>query len=123
MGCILLVDDDAQVAEALQGLLEFDGHEVAWAPDGDAAVFAVAGSAFDLVLTDLLLPDRDGLAMLLDLRRRQRNLPIIAMSGGGHAGREDLLRSARFLGADRVLAKPFRWAELQAAVGAVLAAQ
>ena len=76
---------------------------------------------FDLVITDLIMPEKEGLETIMALRRQSPTTKIIAMSGGGRNSGKDYLAIARLLGAQRTLAKPFSNAELLAAVADVLA--
>lgn len=114
------MDDD----EALRGLvtrvLTAAGYEVAAAPDGATGLRLWRESGADLVLTDLHMPDTNGIEVLLELRGFAPTLPVIAMSGGQRALDLDLLGSARLLGAVNILAKPFTRDELLSAVAAAL---
>jgi CheY-like chemotaxis protein len=115
---ILIVDDDDQIREMLQLLLEAGGHRVEVAADGKVASRLIADRVFDLVLTDVLMPERDGLEFIGEVRKIQPAMKIIAMSGGGHIARESYLKIAKAFGANAVLEKPFSNAELMAAVAA-----
>jgi len=119
---ILLVDDDVGVRQIAQQTLEGVGHRVVCAGDGRAASRAMAADAFDLVITDLLMPDRDGLELIEELRRSYPGVRIIAMSGGGRVSAEEYLLIAKFLGANGLLGKPFHPRQLLAAVEQALAA-
>ena len=76
---------------------------------------------FDLVITDLIMPEKEGLETIADIRRACSDMPIIAISGGGRLGPNDYLETARFIGADATLAKPFARTELINTVDALLA--
>ena len=76
---------------------------------------------FDLVITDLIMPEKEGLETIADIRKSCADLPIIAISGGGRVGPMDYLETARFIGADATLAKPFGRQELITTVAELLA--
>lgn len=120
MSHILLVDDDAQVLDVLSEMLHLEGHTVARAMNGLEAIDAMAEESFDLVITDLLMPEKEGLETIADLRTQRGNIPIIAISGGGRIGPMDYLETARFIGADATLAKPFARDELISVVTELL---
>ena len=103
-------------------MLEQAGYQVASAADGIAGAQCLAQKAFDLVLTDMLMPERDGLEFITDIRKKHPRTRIIAMSGGGHIPSEKYLKMAHGLGAHRMLGKPFTQEELLAAVATALAA-
>jgi CheY-like chemotaxis protein len=117
---VLVVDDVAPIQQVLQGLLQFMGHTVTCASTGKRAIELLQQHAFDLVITDVLMPDGDGLEVMLAIRKVQPHVRVIAMSGGGmHLGAEDCLRVAKAMGAEAVLVKPFGHAQLVAAVDQV----
>jgi CheY-like chemotaxis protein len=120
---ILLVEDDDAVREILRKALVSAGHEVEEAANGDLAIAAYRRRSSNLVITDLVMPEKDGLEAIIELRRLDPAVKIIAMSGGGRTlGPGQLyLESARLFGALRILAKPFTPAALLTAVADVLA--
>ena len=120
MARILLVDDDPLVRETLRQGLESDGHTVIEAPDGEEALAAFDTHAVDLVITDIVMPGREGLETIMALRRREPDVNIIAISGGSGANGIDYLSLARKFGARNVLSKPFRKNEILAAVNEAL---
>ena len=122
MARILLVEDDEAVREILRKALVFAGHAVDEASNGDVALAAYRRKAADLVITDLVMPDKDGLETIMALRRLDPAVKIIAMSGGGRTlGSGQLyLETARSIGAREILAKPFTGAALLQAVNQVL---
>jgi CheY-like chemotaxis protein len=119
---ILLVEDDDAVRVMLRKMLVSAGYEVEEASNGDVALTAYRRQACDLVITDLVMPAKDGLELIIDLRRLDPVAKIIAMSGGGRSlGPGQLyLESARTFGALRVLSKPFSASALLKAVSDVL---
>jgi DNA-binding response OmpR family regulator len=104
---ILIVDDDAAVRASLQYLLEADGHEVL--PAGNSADARVLYDTRrpHIVITDLVMPGKAGTELIAELRAAAPALRIIAMSGGGRTGTDDVLQVARARGADAVVEKPF----------------
>jgi len=97
------------------------GYDVVEAANGLEGLEIQRQEHFDLVLTDLIMPEKEGLETIQELRKRRADLKIIAMSGGGRGSGLDYLVMARQLGADRVLAKPFSNQELLKTVEGVLA--
>jgi DNA-binding response OmpR family regulator len=104
---ILLVEDDDQLRGMLKLLLTSAGYEVSEATNGKRVCDMHQQQRFDLVITDLVMPDIDGLAVIMELRRIDRDVRIIAMSGGGQGKGEGYLRIAQKLGAHLTLSKPF----------------
>ncbi len=120
MAHILLVDDEDALRSVLRRVLVREGHEVVEATNGREAMEQLRDKPFDLMITDLFMPQQDGLETILAVRRMQWKLPIIAISGGGSAAQFDMLRTATLFGAARVLIKPFRADEMLQAVREVL---
>lgn len=105
---VLVVDDDPGVRLVLCEALSMAGFEVEEAADGVAALRQVESFKPDLVVLDIVMPEKEGIETIMDLRRADKRVPILAMSGGGAAGPDGYLVPAVKLGADRSLAKPFR---------------
>jgi len=120
MSSILVVDDDTQVLDVMSEMLKLEGHRVTLAENGKQAVEQVEAGPFDLVITDLIMPEKEGLETIADIRKLRGNVPIIAISGGGRVGPRDYLETARFIGANATLAKPFGRQELITAVADLL---
>lgn len=118
MARILVVDDTEDIVVMLAAALTKDGHHVVACTSGRRALQELLGEPFDVVLTDLYMPDTDGFDVLNLIRRRQLVTRAIAMSL--HSAPCDLLRAARALGAHATLPKPFSLGELRGAVAAVL---
>ena len=114
---ILVVDDHAALCDALKTGLSQLGHKVTCAGDGTAATELVVQHAFDVVITDILMPIGDGLELIGELRRSQPDVRVIAISGGGRLPYSHYLDAARALGAHAVLAKPFSFSELASLLG------
>jgi two-component system, cell cycle response regulator CpdR len=118
MARILVADDEASVAAFIERALTGTGHEVALAPDGLAAVAALAAGRYDLLLSDIVMPGLDGIALALKAAKDYPAMKILLMSG--YAGERQRAHNLEAL-ADLVLAKPFTLVELRAAVEAALA--
>lgn len=118
MASILVIDDDAAVREVLRVALEAVGHSVREARNGRAGTKAFRKEPCDLVITDIYMPDRDGLEVIEALRRTHPQVRILAMSGA--SGTMDYLRMAKWLGAARVLRKPFVMTTMLKAVAELL---
>lgn len=108
MAVIVIVDDDPTIRLIAAELLRPDNHVVLEAEDGDEALKVVGSMAVDLVVLDMLMPNKDGLETIMELRRTQPNLRILAISSGGRVGADQLLRTALMLGADETMVKPLR---------------
>ena len=106
---ILLVDDEPAILEILRQALLAEGFEVETAANGTEAIQRAKRQLFDLVLTDLIMPEMDGIQTMLELRAVHPGIRIIAMSGGMMSGGGDFLPLARQLGARTVLSKPFEY--------------
>jgi two-component system, chemotaxis family, chemotaxis protein CheY len=117
---ILLIDDQECIRRPLKLLLERAGHEVFQAANGMEAVRLWRQSSGDLVITDIHMPEKNGLETILELRQLSPLTPILAMSGGDRNGRVDVLGDATQLGAFRTLAKPFSLREMLEAVEQLL---
>ena len=113
---ILVIDDDAYSRMTLQLVLEDAGYAVECAEDGALGLRAFTAHRPDLVITDIIMPAREGLETIGEIRKLDRAVPIIAVSGGGRLKSIDLLTLAGRLGADAVLSKPFAAEELIDAV-------
>ena len=112
MANILLVEDETLVRDTLSAAMERKGHTVVTATNGIQGLRKFDEDRFDLVLTDIIMPDMEGMGMIMEMRRKVPNLKVIAMSGGGRTGTIEYLKMARKLGAKACLKKPFRLAEL-----------
>ena len=104
---VLVIDDDDGVRDMLQCMLEREGYEVSVAGDGQDAEKWFQQKRFDLVITDILMPEKEGIQTIIDLRKVCPQTKIIAISGGGVGGPEHYLKSAQSFGANRIFAKPF----------------
>jgi len=113
---VLVIDDDRSVLEMVEILLLRRGHGVTTLPDGVRALEHCRSNDVDLVLTDIHMPEQEGIETIIALRREFPGLPVVAMSGGGLMGNEECLRLARACGAAATLHKPFGPEDLDAAI-------
>lgn len=122
MSRILVVDDDGAVQSAVGRILERAGHDVDFAVNGREAMKAIRSDPPDLVVTDVLMPEMDGIELITTLRSECPGLPIVAVSGGGKLPKELMLDTARALGALWTVEKPFDVDRLLAVVTQALGA-
>ncbi len=121
MASILLIDDDPQVRSVLEGFLNHDGHLVICADNGKEAFRLLGSRRFDLVLTDIVMPEQDGFEVISNLTLQPDRPRIIAISGGSsRLSQQMLLSMAAKIRIERVLAKPISYQQLSAAVTEVL---
>ncbi len=117
---ILIIEDDAEIRDLLSILLKRAGHLVDVAGDGIAGIHAFRTNPADLIITDLVMPGKEGLETIVDLKREFPDLKIIAISGGGVDGQNNYLNAARLCGASLTFRKPFSNQELVDAVNRLL---
>lgn len=120
MAHILIVDDDPSLRAVMRKLLERRGHQVREAADGARALELARRSRPDLVITDLFMPEKEGIETIVEMREAFPRLPILAVSGGGALGPGSALGDAEALGANASLAKPFSVESFQEAVDRLL---
>jgi len=118
---ILIIDDDEQMRILLRQVMEWAGYEVVEAADGREGMLKQRKEHADLVITDLIMPEQEGLETITGLKKEYPKLKIIAISGGGRIGPDAYLPAAQELGADRVFSKPFDVRELANTVKELLA--
>ncbi|MEW6666521.1 MAG: response regulator [Thermodesulfobacteriota bacterium] len=107
MARILIVDDSPSDRSALRNVLESRGYRVQEASDGKAAIRMQRTTPADLVITEILLPEKDGMETIVDLKRGFPDVKVIAVSRGGAISPQIYLKMAMELGASRALRKPF----------------
>jgi len=108
MARILVIDDEDPIRRMLRAALEMEGHEVLEASEGEEAIRLYRATPADVVITDIIMPRKDGLEVIMTLRREAPELKIIAMSGGGRFDLMEPLEMAEPLGAFATLRKPFQ---------------
>ena len=118
---ILVADDDPGIRRILQIGLTKAGYEVAEARDGAEAMRLWRDDGADLVISDIYMPDKDGLEVIRELRAKSPTTPIIAMTDGGRSKNLDPLRHSETFGASRTIAKPFTLEDMLAIVKQLLA--
>jgi DNA-binding response OmpR family regulator len=122
MAVILLVDDDESFRKMLSMSLEAMGHKVIAVVDGAKAWAAYGAEPFDLVIMDLIMPNKEGLETIQQFRRNRSTVKILAITGGGRGNAGDLLSVARVFGAEATLQKPFSNEQLVATLKQLLPA-
>ena len=113
MALVLIVDDDPQMLRLLTDVVELDNHDVLLAQDGALAMDFFEHQLPDLMITDILMPNKEGLELISEVREKFPKVKIIAYSGGGSSDPESYLEFATGMGADRVFSKPMPLAELR----------
>lgn len=117
---ILIIDDDSSIRRVLRGALERAGHRVEEAENGAEGMQRYRTAPADVVITDLFMPDQDGIETIQELREEYPDARILAISGGAVGSTTGTLTDAMLLGADATLAKPFTMQELTSAVAGLL---
>ena len=113
MARILIIDDDDQFRSMLRKMLEKAGYnDIEEATNGSIGMKLFREDPFDVVITDIIMPDKEGIETIIELTDDYPQIKIIAMSGGGRIGPQDYLETAKRLGASRTMAKPFNYSEL-----------
>ncbi len=107
MAHILIIDDEDMVRLTLRKMLEKAGHSVSEAADGSLGLKAFKAKPPDLVITDIIMPEKEGIETIVEIKKERPDMKIIAISGGGRIGNLDFLAVAKQLGANEVLSKPF----------------
>jgi DNA-binding response OmpR family regulator len=117
---VLIIDDDRIVRDALAQVLQHAGYTVTSAADGIRGIAAFRDRRPDIIITDIIMPEKEGIETIIEIRAEAPEMPILAISGGARIGNTDFLNIARKLGATDVLAKPFEAKELLVKVAACL---
>lgn len=120
MARILVIDDDDDVRRAIRRHLQSDGHEVIEAPDGKVGMRLFREHPTDLVVTDLFMPEQEGLETIRELRRSSKDIKILVVTGAVPGSTLDFRAQATMLGAGATLGKPFTRDELLGAVDTLL---
>jgi DNA-binding NtrC family response regulator len=120
-GLVCVIDDDASVRNTVCMMLDRAGYETVQASDGEIGMKLVAERNPSVVVTDLIMPNQEGIETIQLLKERFPKLPVLAISGSFNAGTVDYLELARCMGANEVLAKPFKSAQLLEKIEALFA--
>jgi DNA-binding response OmpR family regulator len=123
MARILVIEDEPVLCTLMQEALEKAGHKVLTATDGEKGVRLFFKQPCDVVITDILMPEKEGLEIILELTQQFPGVKIIAISGGGVSLGDYLLDVAKEFGAKRALRKPIQMKQLVAVVKEVLEEQ
>ena len=117
---ILIIDDESHILLMLKKMLERAGYEIEIAASGTEGIELFKKSRADLVITDIIMPEKEGLETIREMRRIKSDLKIIAMSGGGKVSADNYLEIAKIFGASKAIAKPFTQKEMILAVKSLL---
>ena len=120
MANILVIDDEAEVRYAIRAVLEDQGHHVKEAETGNQGLETLGSERFDLVICDIIMPDKEGIETIVEIRETLPEQKIVAMSGGGRIKKEDYLAVAAAVGATHTISKPFDAETLTDMVQAIL---
>ncbi len=113
MAHILVIDDEAEIRNIVREFLTAGGHTVDTAADGKTGLELAHTSSYQLVITDVIMPGRDGLEVATELRNSHIGIAVLAITGGGpRIDLEKLGKTAEYMGADKVLLKPFTFQQL-----------
>jgi DNA-binding response OmpR family regulator len=112
MRSVLLIDDDLELLRQMAAAFAGTDFQVRAAPDGQAGLASFLAAPSDLVVTDIIMPNREGIETIVALKKASRTVQVVAISGGYRVEPADFLHLARHVGADAALAKPFRLADL-----------
>lgn len=120
MALVLVIDDEPLMRRVVHRILAAEGHTVLEAGDGRIGLQLLHSHQPAIVLTDILMPEKEGLETIREIRKSNSAIKILAMSGGGASQDAHILQWAQRLGADTILRKPFHASELIEAVGGLL---
>lgn len=117
---ILVIDDEPYILMMLKKMMERAGYEVDLSTNGIEGLENFKKNTPDLVISDIIMPEKEGLGTIREMKQLSPDLKIIAVSGGGRASADDYLHTAKLFGADRIFQKPFNQAEIVGAVRELL---
>ncbi len=120
MAKILVIDDDEQVLDMLYESLTREGFDVLKASNGEQGLRIYRQEPVDLIITDILMPEKEGIETIIELRQDFPDVKIIAMSGGGRIGTKDYLHLAKIFGVQRTFTKPVSREQLLDAIKELL---
>ena len=116
MARILVIDDDEIMNGMIVQLLSEAGHDVEGVQDGNSGLKMFESKPFDLIVTDIVMPEKEGIETIISIRNKSKNIPIIAISGGEKLSPDQYLQMAQHFGADYTFQKPFDRERFLAAV-------
>ncbi|MBT4769481.1 MAG: response regulator [Rhodospirillaceae bacterium] len=120
MVSIVVIDDEPVVCDTITEMLQKAGHDVRSASDGNVGIKLCQEQPPHIVITDIIMPEKEGIETIRELTKDYPDIRIIAISGGGRIDNTDLLRIAGHFGAHKILEKPFSRADLLEAVDDLL---
>lgn len=120
MAVVLIIDDNEMIVESLSVLLENEGYDVLSSSNGKNGLKLLSKNRIDVVITDIIMPDKDGIETIREIKKTYRNTKIIAMSGGGKIAAKKYLTFVKQLGVRHTLSKPFEKEQILSALEAVL---
>lgn len=112
MSTVLLIDDEKSILEVMGSSLGKAGYTVLSAGNGEKGLELLRSESVDAVVTDIIMPEKEGIETIIEIRAMAKDIPILAISGGGRTRQMHLLEMSRNFGADRVLQKPFKPSDL-----------
>lgn len=119
---VLIIDDEADIRSVLKDMLGMSGYEVDTAENGKEAKELYDKNEYDVVITDIIMPEQDGFEVILDYRNKNQLDRIIAISGGGRTSSKDYLNIANHFGVSSIFSKPPNYKDLIAKVDEIVAA-
>ena len=120
MARILVIDDEPAIRKTIGNMLRVMKHEVLEAENGQIGVETARLKAPDMVITDMIMPQKEGIETIIEIKRNHPDMKVIAVSGGGRIKKVDILEIARRAGADAAIVKPFSLADLQKTIETLL---
>lgn len=120
MAKIIVIDDEPYILLMLKKMLEKEGHQVEMATNGVEGIDLYHKNGADLIITDIVMPEKEGLETIINLKTENPSLKVIAISGGGRVDSREYLHSAQLLGAEKIFQKPFKKDEIVNAVNELL---
>ena len=117
---ILIIEDDHHILLMMKKMLGNKGFEIILASNGNEGLEMFKKNKFDLVITDIIMPEKEGLETIREMKRMRPDLKIIAMSGGGKISADNYLETAKIFGASKLLSKPFSRQQLVTAVQEIM---
>ncbi|MCD6201173.1 MAG: response regulator [Bacteroidales bacterium] len=117
---IIVIDDEPYILLMLKKMLEKEGYEVDMATNGVEGIELYHKNGANLIITDIVMPEKEGLETIMNLKGENPDLKVIAISGGGRVDSREYLHSAQLLGAEKIFPKPFKKDEIVRAVKELL---